>query len=122
MNLIVKDFTGFDLPIFIDNDQVYYRSLEETLNKYTDFLEQNILDDRCLSRTKSNVNKILSSLSDYYQAKITEAQKSISQVLKEYINSPFVVSELRESYAFKSSASESLRPTCYRLVYNYHWQ
>lgn len=86
MNLIVKDFTGFDLPIFIDNEQVYYRSLEETLNKYTDFLEQNKLDNRCLSRTKSNVNKILSSLSDYYQAKITEAQKSISQVLKEYLN------------------------------------
>jgi SPBc2 prophage-derived uncharacterized protein yopC len=113
MNLIVKDFTGFDLPIFIDNDQVYYRSLEETLNKYTDFLKQNKFDDRCLSRTKSNVNKILSSLSDYYQAKITDAQKSISQVLKEYINSTFVVSELRESYAFKSSASESLRPPCY---------
>ena len=104
----------FKLPICIEYDNMYYKVLNDTFIKYINHIDNvQELDSECKNKTKYNCKKILECVADYYNANIIKAQKKIEQIIKQYIKSDFIVSQIDENYAFRGIAPQKLRPNIY---------
>lgn len=103
------DLRKFSSKTSIDYDHQYYRALKEVLQEYCDYIigiEK--LNLKCKETTKDNCAKIINCIEKYYNADIVEAQNNIFLILKKYINSKFIVSQLDRNYAFRGMAPDEL--------------
>lgn len=107
---------GFPLPIYLSKDSDYYGKLSEVLNDYNNFIEAKTCINESVKRNVSvNCEKIIGCIRHYYNADIVVAQEKIMEILEKYTtNSPFIVSSLDESYAFRGLAPQGNRPSVYK--------
>ena len=109
------ELNDFSLPIYLSKDSDYYKKLCEVLKKYNNYIETKKIDEKVKRNVSFNCEKIKMCVEYYYNANIVYAQKTIKEILEKYTNdSPFVVSPLNESYAFRGLAPEPIRRLVYR--------
>lgn len=103
-------FNNFKTPITVDYDNDYYIELENCLNRYKRHIEmiENLPKD-CVLKTTDNINSILNSLQDYKRAQIGSAKENIKGLIERYCEDPFIISEIKDSYAFRGVAPISIR-------------
>lgn len=107
-NLNIK-MSDFRLPIKIIYDKEYYRKLKQILGKYCNYVNKiDELEDSCKDNVKNNSEKIIKCIEQYYNADIVGAQKRVSEILKKYQQSKFIVNQLDKNYAFRGIAAEEL--------------
>lgn len=101
-----KNIQGnFNLPIRESRDCDYYPSLKSIFNEYVDSLEKKIgVPNSTVVEIKSICKTILKAVDLYYEANVFSAQSKILKLLKNYVNNPFVFSDLKNSYAFRGIA------------------
>ncbi|MGN1303904.1 MAG: hypothetical protein ACI4YB_02600 [Oscillospiraceae bacterium] len=115
---MISDFglNGFNLPVILKKDFEYYVQLCDYLDKYNSTIQRfDILPPETKRSTSENCDFIKQSIKNYYNARIIDAHKNISNILGKYITDyPFLVSPLNESYAFRGCAPEKLRNSVYK--------
>ncbi len=123
MKNINIELNGFSLPIYLSKDSDYYGKLYEVLNNYNDFIKtKTCIKELIKSNVSINCDKIIECIKHYYNADVIGAQEKIKEILKQYTkNSPFVVSSLDESYAFRGLAPKSIRPSVHKDVNSDHY-
>ena len=115
MKNIPINLNGFELPIFIEKDSQYLLELNKVFDRYVEHLKTHIPEEAiCISNVESNINSIKQAIENYFDAKPHKAYDNICSVLKEYTESPFIVSPLDENYAFRGIAPHKLTPNIYR--------
>ncbi len=114
MNIAI-DMNGFELPRNIIRDCDYEKDLNDTLDKYFEFVSKQIgKQTDCISKIKRNIDLIKESIRTYYEGKIAVSYKCIKSVLEEYVDSPYIVATLNENYAFRGNAPKTIRPSVYK--------
>ena len=99
------NFNNFNLPIVIENDSEYYGNLKYKLNEYINHIQK--ISGFCaesMKKTEENVDFLIKSLECYYNADIDKAKINILNLLKNYVDNKFIVSQLNKSYAFRGIA------------------
>ena len=104
---------GFRLPCIIQTDAEYYECLKIEFAKYLGKIKE-LYEEKIYEETKNNVDFILKALENYYNANMTGAEECITSILRENMDSPYIVSELKKSYAFKASAAKEIRSKIYK--------
>ena len=99
------DLTNFIMPIKLNYDREYYFELYERLNSYKEYIKSlNDISQSTIENVEDNINLIVESVEDYYNADIAEAKNKILNLLRKYTLDDFIISELDKSYAFRGLA------------------
>ena len=94
---------NFIMPIKLNYDNEYYSELKQRLNNYKDYIKNlNFLSKNTIDNIEHNINLIIGSVEDYYNANIADAKNKIFQLLDKYKSDNFIISELNKSFAFRS--------------------
>lgn len=96
------------MPIVKRFDSNYYYSLKEELNEYNDYIK--LLDKFSLElkdNVKRNINLIIKSVEYYYNAQLEKAKNCILNIISNYINNSFIISELKDLYVFNEYKREA---------------
>ncbi|PFS50030.1 hypothetical protein COK44_07560 [Bacillus cereus] len=102
------ELNEFYLPIKIQNDCDYEIHLYRKLDEYLEAIRgRELVGKKVYNRAKSNVKKIKQALSSYYNADISNAKKTISDILGKYLSNGFIVSSLDESPAIRGLTKNS---------------
>ena len=108
----------FVLPIKVKQDSDYYRNVCSIFNKYIHHIKKvSEIDENCKISIIDNCGHIQKSIQEYYNANFSEAEKHIMEVLKKYIDSPFIVAPMNENYAFKGFSPSKIQPSIYKNRY-----
>lgn len=100
----------FGLPIVANYDNDYYLKLHEKLDKYYKHIETiENLPIKTVKSTLSNIENIYHSLQYYNNALIYEAKECIRNIIVNYIDESYIVSEIDKSYAFRGIAPFKLQ-------------
>lgn len=97
----------FSLPVVEKFDFNYYSSLKKGLNIYNDYIKS--LDEFSVGlkdNVKRNINLIIKSVEYYYNAQFREAENCVLNIINNYINNNFVISNLKDLYIFKEYKRE----------------
>lgn len=96
---------NFTMPIKLDYDREYYPELKTRLNSYEEYVKSiNGISDDTLKNVEDNINLIVGSVKDYYNADIAAAKNKILSLLKNYTSNDFIISKLDKSYGFRGIA------------------
>lgn len=111
---IDKNINGFQIPFIADNNEDYEEKLKEKLSAFKKEINRPAFEKE--GNLISDVNNICDKVIDAFEAaksgKNDEAEKLVSEILQNYKQNPFAVSELDKSYAFRGLAPfEELRPS-----------
>lgn len=99
----------FLLPIIKKSDSEYFVSLKEELSKYYSYIKSlNCFSHKLECEIKKNIELVIKSVEYYYNAEFGNAQSCIHNILEEYINSKFIVSNIYESYIFKNRKNSKI--------------
>ena len=105
MDNINLNLENFIMPIKLNYDNEYYSELKQRLNNYKDYIKNlNFLSKNTIDNIEHNINLIIGSVEDYYNANIADAKNKIFQLLDKYKSDNFIISELNKSFAFRSIA------------------
>ena len=106
MDDINLNLENFIMPIKLNYDKEYYSVLKYSLNNYKDNIKKskNYISQDAINNVEKNINLIIGSLEDYYNADIAEAKNKIFQLLNKYTSNSFIISELDKSFAFRGVA------------------
>lgn len=105
-NGVTIDFIHFDikrimLPIIIKYDHEYYFSLKEELRNYRNYIESlGIFPINLQDTIRKNSELVIKSIEYYYNAQFDRARKCILEIINNYINNEFIVSDIYNSYIF----------------------
>ena len=114
MNIDIR-LNDFALPINVIRDSNYYCHLCKMFDKYKKYIVTIIgIDEKCKKNIIDNCECIEKSIREYYNANFSEAEKLIMELLKKYINSPFIVAPMNENYAFKGVSPSKIQPSIYK--------
>ncbi|AYF55179.1 hypothetical protein DFH04_10760 [Clostridium novyi] len=103
--LIDTRLNKFQLPVTVKFDKDYYTELNNLLEKYYEHISNiSNLPSETIKRTLSNIKYIRESLEHYSKADISAAKECIKNIIRDYINDPYIVSELDKNYAFRGIA------------------
>ena len=103
MDNINLNLENFIMPIKLNYDNEYYSELKQRLNNYKDYIKNlNFLSKNTIDNIEHNINLIIGSVEDYYNANIADAKNKIFQLLDKYKSDNFIISELNKSFAFRS--------------------
>ena len=97
---------GFPYTTRFDNENMA-EPLWEKLNHFQDSMENNIafnFDETLLNDISDNIRHIKRAWNSYKDGEIEKATQVIREILAKYINDPFIVSTLNESYALRQMA------------------
>lgn len=109
---------NFPLPKNVTHDNEYYESLCKVLDEYINYiLTVHEIGEDCNKNIFNNCECIKRAIAEYYNADFSAAENLIRMVIKKYINSPFIVSEMNENYAFKGIAPKKIQPSIYKERY-----
>lgn len=108
MEYINIELNDFELPIYCQKDNEYYSTLSKKLEQYLEQIKRKLNGTNKLNNTeiinelKDNINLILKSIDNYYNADFSSAKNNIMNILKKYEkNNNFIVSNINNSYAFR---------------------
>lgn len=123
MKQVDTKMNDFGLPMMLKQDCEYQKALEDTLKRYCDFIEKhsNEIMRNCFSEVKQNSEGIIEALSEYYAGYTQHSYKLIYEIVSKYKNNQYIVSNVKESYAFKGAASNppSIHRNNYREMYEH---
>lgn len=91
-------------PQVIENDTDYCRELEASFDIYIKYITDNNrfnLSSDDINEIKLICSKILDSLKLYFEGNIQKATSTIKNILMQFKDSKFIVSNLDDSYAFR---------------------
>lgn len=109
------ELNKFELPRYINKDSQYVEELNILFEKYIAHLKKKIPKyDDCINNVEENINTIQNALQRYFNAKHFDAYIEIKSILEKYINSPYIISDLEENYAFRGLAPQKLTPYIYK--------
>ena len=111
---IDKNINGFQIPFVADNNEDYEEKLKEKLSAFKKEINRPAFEKE--GNLISDVNNICEKVIDAFDAvklgNSEKAEKLVSEILEDYKQYPFAVSELNKSYAFRGIAPfEKLRPS-----------
>ena len=102
INLNEINLVNFIMPIKLDYDREYYPELKTRLNSYEEYVKSiNDISEDTLKNVEDNINLIVESVKDYYNADIATAKNKILKLLNKYTSNDFIISELDKSYGFR---------------------
>ena len=112
---IAVDLNDFSLPQTVMYDCDYAEELYKCLDDYFIRIQTKIGEEYpdTIKAIDSNIAQIRKCISSYYNGKISEAYSCIKNILKQYVNSPFIVASVDKNYAFRGTAVKELRPGIY---------
>lgn len=103
----IIEFIDFDikrimLPITKNYDHEYYFSLKEELNNYSDYINSlGVFPDELQDTIIKNSELVIKSIECYYNAQFEKARKCILEIINNYIDNEFIVSNIYDSYIFR---------------------
>ncbi|RGI20235.1 hypothetical protein DXC28_15655 [Ruminococcus sp. OM08-9BH] len=102
-----NNIKSFSLPIKVKDNEEYRKRLEEELKKYVISLKHPafISEEGLFEEVKNNCELILQILDELIAKRNEEADEKIEKMLNKFVDNPFFVSTLSESYSFRQSAS-----------------
>ena len=81
MDNINLNLENFIMPIKLNYDNEYYSELKQRLNNYKDYIKNlNFLSKNTIDNIEHNINLIIGSVEDYYNANIADAKNKIFQL------------------------------------------
>lgn len=92
---------NFDLPVRIQNDNDYLQELKNKYKEYKELLEKSSVPEKKIEKVDNICSNIVKAVRLYYNGKILSAQNAISEILKEYKNNEFIISDMDSNYAFR---------------------
>lgn len=101
-----KCINGFQMPFVANNNEDYEKKLKEKLSAYIKEIERPAfkLEDNLVDDVKNVCQKVIDAFEAVKSGKSEDAEKLVSEILKDYKQYPFAVSELDKSYAFRGIA------------------
>ncbi len=106
MSIIIDTrLSKFPLPVQIQNDCDYYQTLSAVFDKYYKHISTICnLDSETVNYVATNIQIIKCAVQDYLRGNICAAKVLIQDLIKEYLDEDFFVSEFDKSYAFRGIA------------------
>ena len=101
-----NNIAGFSLPIKVRDNEEYRKKVEEVLNRYAEYLKRPafVSEEGLLETVENNCGMVLQALDDLIAGHISEADEKVAEILKNFTDDPFLVSELDQSYSFRGVA------------------
>lgn len=101
-----KNIKGFSLPITVNTNDEYRKTLGNTLSEYIDHLNRPafVYDKKTLEFIKNECKLILEIIDNLINGNDQCASKMIENLLSPFKEEPFFISELDKSYSFRGLA------------------
>lgn len=107
-----KTINEFQILFVADNNKDYEEKLREKLSEFKKEIDRPAFEkeDNLIADVNNICDKVVNAFDAAKSGKSDEAEKMVAEILKDYKQYPFAVSELDKSYAFRGiSAFEELR-------------
>lgn len=103
---IDKNINGFMIPFEVDNNEEYERKLKEKLAAFIREIDRPAFrkEEVLVEDVKSICKKVIDAFEAAKNGKAETAEKIVADILEEYKQYSFAVSELDQSYAFRGMA------------------
>ncbi len=101
-----NNINGFSLPIEVNNNFEYKEKLKQKLNEYINCLDcpAFIYEEGLWNFVNNECEMILMALDLLLEKKIEKADEKIMQILDEFIEDSFLISDLDKSYSFRGAS------------------
>jgi len=109
-----KNINGFQIPFVADNNEDYEKKLKEKLSAFKKEINRPAFEKEgnLIADVRDICDKVINAFDAAKSDKNDEAEKIVAEILKNYKQYYFAVSELDRSYAFRGMAPfEELRPS-----------
>ncbi|MCM1263240.1 MAG: RES domain-containing protein [Butyrivibrio sp.] len=103
---IDKNINGFSIPFIADNNEDYEEKLKEKLSAFKEQINRPAFEkeDSLITDVNDICDKVINAFDAVKTGKSNEAEQIVAEILKDYKQYPFAVSELDKSYAFRGVA------------------
>ncbi len=101
-----NNLKGFTLPIEIENNREYRNAVEQCFLRYMKYLNRPafVYEKETLNCIENECKLIIQTIDDLINGNEKRAEETISQLLKPFLENPFLVSDLDKSYSFRGIA------------------
>ncbi len=100
------DFQKFAMPFVIKSDNEYFVSVRKMLSYLISELQRCKVKDTIVETIKEYKDKVILSISLYYQGNLVDAQTIINKIIDEFDNSAPAITDINSSFAFPGGNSE----------------